>query len=703
MRLKNKFRLIAGIIAITTLAGGCGKEEIQIPELLEPVSTKTDTAVVMQGTLEDKTFYKGYAIPKTHVIKTTISGEVETYFAYIGKKVKKDEVLLSYNGDNLKDYQEELTKRLAYLEKKEEYEQALLKIEASNCQTDVEVERMASKMETERKRYEMTCKELLDEQAQLNEKRKDATLKAPCDGIVVSDISAYNPGLYEAPSYLEKGDIPYLIAEEEVSYIQVTDLLEEDFEEQMQAVLLVDGKEYELERVSYDKEYYEMMKQRANYTSFSTKLPCIFKIKDQDTKDIAAYGKSYVVKVSVLQKENTLYTSQDTIFNDGNGYYVKRVTESGTEKVPVRVGKKNDYYCEVEGVSKGDILQSKNIYFEDNQSKTVTIKPTHFVYEKEYTTITKNWTNYIPIKCPYENAKLTEFSANDYGYVKRGDVVAKFYLTEEPAKIKELEDSKAVLNRECDKQIKDINKEIEDLEKERKEIEKWDKKDPMLYTIDLRIRYLETQADKILFETDYEIQEIDRKIKNVKEKTGIISVKAPVDGFVMSEQGKIDSVYSKGDVVAGITGGNSLMLTFNRADELAYMQKLKVVSLDPEDPYETEATAVVTANILPPEMLGYARFFNYTYATFTCASMEDEIDMLYRYNLKATAVLWEADNCYVLDRNMVWEDGKRQFIYILKDGVRIKQFVILSPFMAGKAYVRDGLDPAMGEITIIAN
>lgn len=703
MRLKNKLRLIVGIIALTTLTGGCGKEEAQIPELLEPVSTKTDTAVVMQGTLEDKTFYKGYAIPKTHVIKTTISGEVETYFAYIGKKVKKDEVLLSYNGDNLKEYQDELTKRLAYIEKKEEYEQALLKIEASNCQTDVEVESMASKIETEKKRYEIACKELLDEQAQLNEKRKDATLKSPCDGIIVSDISTYNPGLYEAPFYLEKGDVPFLIAEEDVSYIQVTDLLEKDFEEQMQAVLLVDGKEYELERVSYDKEYYEMMKQRANYTSLSANLPCIFKIKDQDTKDIATYGKNYVIKVSILQKENTLYTSQDAIFNDGNGYYVKRITEKGTEKVPVRVGKKNDYYCEVEGVSEGDILKSKNIYFEDTQSKTVTIKPTHFVYEKEYTTITKNWANYIPVKCPYDNAKLTEFSANDYGYVKKGDVVAKFYVADDPARIKELEDSKAVLNRECNKQIKEISQEIEDLKKDRTEIEKRDKKDPMLYTIDLRIRYLETQAEKISFETDYETQEIDRQIKNVKDKTGIISVKAPVDGFMQIEQGKIDTVYSKGDVVAGITGGNSLMLTFNRTDELAYMQNLKVVSLDPADPYETDARAVVTANILPPDMLGYERFFNRTFATFACASMEEEIDMLYRYDLKATAVLWEAENCYVLDRSMVQEDEKRQFIYILKDGVRIKQFVILSPFMDGKAYVLDGLDPAMGEITVIVN
>lgn len=703
MQMKKGIAFILGITMFSALLGGCGKKAPVIPELAEPVSADMDTTVVARGNLEDKKFYKGYAVPRVHVVSTTVAGKVESVQGYVGKKVNKGDVLLSYSNEDLREQMEETERQAAFLEQQEEYEQQLLRIEASNCQTQAEVEEMDARIQAENERYELKQQVLTDEKVRLQEALNDADLKAPCEGIVLNSLSVYEPDQSSMPDYVGKNDALFLVAENEVSYISLPDFTESQWDDAMEAVLIRDGEEIALTKVSYEQEYLDMMEKRKKTAGLSADLPCLFQVAEGEMKEFAESGREYVIKITQIQKEDVLYTTADSIFNDGNRTYVKRQAEKGTEKVFVTVGSKNSYYCEISaGVQEGDILQCKSLYFDGGSSRMVEIAPTHFYVEKEYTHVFEKWDNRIPVKCPYDNARLIDY--NTSGTVKAGDVVATFRIEEDAVQKKELENSRNTLRRDCDRQIRDWNKEIEQLKKDRTEIEKENKNDAMLYSIDSQIRYLTVQTEKLQLETEYEIAETDRKLAQLEKRTGVVEVVSPVDGVLSSREIEIsDDVLTKGSLVGYISENKSLLWSVQNAGDLSYMQDMEVTAVIDGETRIFPAKALITENILPPEMDSYYRFANCSQLMPVDLETSEMLASTDADSIMVKTVLYDVENCYVLDSSMVRKEGNRTYVYLWEDGVRVKQFITLAGSQNGKAYVLDGLSPEMGTLTVIVD
>ena len=332
----------------------------------------------------------------------------------------------------------------------------------------------------------------------------------------------------------------------------------------------------------------------------------------------------------------------------------------------------------------------------------VEIAPTHFYVEKEYTHVFEKWANRIPVKCPYDNARLIDY--NTSGTVKAGDVVATFRIEEDAVQKKELENSRNTLRRDCDRQIRDWNKEIEQLKKDRTEIEKENKNDAMLYSIDSQIRYLTVQTEKLQFETEYEIAETDRKLAQLEKRTGVVEVVSPVDGVLSSREIEIsDDVLTKGSLVGYISENKSLLWSVQNAGDLSYMQDMEVTAVIDGETRIFPAKALITENILPPEMDSYYRFANCSQLMPVDLETSEMLASKDADSIMVKTVLYDVENCYVLDSSMVRKEGNRTYVYLWEDGVRVKQFITLAASQNGKAYVLDGLSPEMGTLTVIVD
>ena len=115
---------------------------------------------------------------------------------------------------------------------------------------------------------------------------------------------------------------------------------------------MIDGKRYDLEEYSYTN-------QEIAAAQSASKLPYVrFKLKGADNKKILKTGTDTPLYFSTSDATQVLVVGNDSLYQDGDKYFVYVKTESSDkERRDIKIGASDDNYTEVvSGLSEGELV-----------------------------------------------------------------------------------------------------------------------------------------------------------------------------------------------------------------------------------------------------------------------------------------------------------------------------------------------------------
>ena len=237
-----KKALAALLIAALTLMGCALAEEASMPELIEPVGVRLDTAKVVRQDIYNMSYYDAAVVPYTEELSFTVDGKIDTVTALVGDVVKKGDVLATLDQTDDEEQAENLRQQIDYLETELAFakrsdkltlESAQLELEQLKAQaksggaTDADVKLKQADVDIlklsqqqARESDEFAIASLRRQLASVEEKLGDNTIAAPFDGRIVymqqvekgTWMKAYDPLFYIADDTRLSIDSAYISA-----------------------------------------------------------------------------------------------------------------------------------------------------------------------------------------------------------------------------------------------------------------------------------------------------------------------------------------------------------------------------------------------------------------------------------------------------------------------------------------------------------
>ena len=163
--------------------------EGDVPELLEPVGVKMDTAVACVGDLLDTVMVDAYVVPEVLELSFEIDGRIGQINTSIGREVKKGDVLVTLDHADLEKSAEQLRGDIEAAEKSAAYDEAInaidiemLELELAQLLAQPVIDQKAVAL----KRLDIRAKQLQIEQA---ERRRDTELERMRERLAVMEKS----------------------------------------------------------------------------------------------------------------------------------------------------------------------------------------------------------------------------------------------------------------------------------------------------------------------------------------------------------------------------------------------------------------------------------------------------------------------------------------------------------------------------------
>ena len=216
-------------IALAVCAACClsfpAAAEQEVPELLEPVGVKSDTAVAYIGEISQTTVYDAAVTPYVEELYFPIDGQVLELHVVIGQQVQAGDPLVTLDQEAQEERREELLDEInnvrregAYADTLAEIDLQILELELEQLSyaspvdetaialKELEIENAQLALDLERELREMELSRMTEELAALESILAEGTLYAPFDGRILfgqlmekgSGITAYDPILYLA-------------------------------------------------------------------------------------------------------------------------------------------------------------------------------------------------------------------------------------------------------------------------------------------------------------------------------------------------------------------------------------------------------------------------------------------------------------------------------------------------------------------------
>lgn len=363
MSAERKLRagLLSGLLLFALLAGCASKEEgYPAPELLEPRGVSLDTAVVTRGEIWRTTVLEGVVVPGVRELSFAASGMVKEVYVSPGSHVKEGDLLaamdVSYYESALEAQRELLTFRQSSedIARREQdiqielEELALADLKDSGAGEtalrlkELDIEKLKAERKEERALWELDRAALLDAIEKLEAQVEAARLLAPCDGTVVSCMTA--DGSYA----MEKVGV-LLLAEDAELYLSVEQASTTELRNASEIYATVGGKRVEVQlRTGDDRDYVPRLSSTGDSTS-------AFTIVDDNGNPVEA-GMSAVVFILSDRTEDALIVPATAIRFDG-GYYVYQMVDGAQVRRSVKCGVMNDGEAQVlEGLQEGDVV-----------------------------------------------------------------------------------------------------------------------------------------------------------------------------------------------------------------------------------------------------------------------------------------------------------------------------------------------------------
>ena len=359
MKKRILYLIICALLAVSF--AGCGSEEQEVPELVEPVKGKQDTGVVQRGDLVTTDAIYGQVQPRIVQVYMEGSGTVENFNAWTGKQVKEGEVLIEFDLENIQKNIENLEKELENLRAEGAYADRLsdITIQMKNRELthmsgtgadsrSLSLKRMEISDAERERRQALELQALKEEQinAELETLRSDLeslVVTAPVSGRVYIDENLSNG------SYLMEGNEVLKIVDDS-DLVFRTESVVSEFALKSEYYGWINGKRYELEYLPMDRE--DMMSLLAAGESLYSE----FRVITDDDTEITA-GMSGAVITETKKMEDVVYVPMNAISSDSGGKYLYLDADGANEKRYVTTGRNNGVMIEIiSGLKEGEVF-----------------------------------------------------------------------------------------------------------------------------------------------------------------------------------------------------------------------------------------------------------------------------------------------------------------------------------------------------------
>lgn len=360
----KEIRLLVVCFLLIALALPCGCAEA-IPELLEPVGVKMDTAQAYIGEVSRIEVFDGTVVPYVEGLYFSTEGIVDEVHVVIGQMVRKGDVMVTLDQEAQQEQVDQLEKQISELHELAAFEETLADIDRDILNVelqalmdsknrdenaielkklDMEAFELSYKLDSDLRQMEI--RRLEGELALIMEQMGEKVLTAPFDGrvMLMADISkssyvgAYSPVLY--------------LADDSRLTIETPLVSQYTINQSHKLYALIGSESYEIAQVRMDEQEY-MTKVLAGETIMSE-----FSVVNMD--DGVSAGMYAAVCAELDYAENALLIPGNALYSDATGDYVYRMEENSRVRCDVKTGLETEWLVQIlEGIEEGDVVYVK--------------------------------------------------------------------------------------------------------------------------------------------------------------------------------------------------------------------------------------------------------------------------------------------------------------------------------------------------------
>ncbi len=344
--------------ALMCTGWGCGSD---VPKLLEPVGSGDNLVQAVRGEMYNTIVSDTTLVPTIQYVRLDGQGIVAGLPVALGDQVKKGDVLVELDGQQLSDQISSLDQQIADLTADNQYVNQWSQLEIQIGQLEIAqmqasgagADEIAEKTEEITKQQDQLYtnqveqeKELAQLQLQKMEGGVSGTpLLSPCDGTVIA---------------LRAGNIGDVIENQVVAVIAQTDskelrgdyIEESVLNEAHESYALINGKRYEITLSPYSDN-------ELNWLGIMGGIPHnTYYLNEEDS---AVYGDRAVIVIITDYREDVLYIPDNALYSDVDSYYVYVQNKDGKrERRDMEIGFVWDSAVEITGgLQEGEVLYAK--------------------------------------------------------------------------------------------------------------------------------------------------------------------------------------------------------------------------------------------------------------------------------------------------------------------------------------------------------
>lgn len=741
MRLK---RVIAILCILLLLTGCAGLQRDDVPQLIDPVTAQKEYSIVRLGDLNEKVFYNAYIVPELYYVSFECDGVVDNVEKLIGDRVQQGDILAGMDMSQIQTQKEACEQKLKSLNTLFALEDAIRQQEIRISQTQLEMARqitesrrqqiasltnaiqtLSENSTTEEKAmlqeskadmavlqeeindhthetaagnlnkgmeqqlYDVNRREYQEQLKQLQEKEARNIITAPCDGIVVSNLIS-NGRTVQSGDEIKAFDPLYVIADDNIRYITIPDLKERAVSQDTTAIAVIAGKAYPLQRVEYDADVQSVTSKKLTaITGRDTGMDIRFTCQDETVMRSLQMGDYVSVYLVDKEKKNVLSAPNDSIHRNADETYVIRLVDGQEVKTPVETGMHTSYETElISGVSEGDVLLSRNFFYEANDLREQPLQACDYTWEETINSAVVITQRYLQaVYSSVDSARLDQICVPAGTEVKKGDVIAKLKLHDNQSQITKLTYDRTTLAQDEASAVAEIEKLRNKCIKQKEELQRDNAADPMVAILDAQIEYYALSIAYTKAQYAYETELLDEQLKQIQTEKDKAYIRAECDGRVdFIEAGFVGKLVTPNDRICSVIPKDCDVIGILDNGALKYGMQVKVEGTTSDNKeFSTTCHVIHAANV--------RQSWLDTKTTRAMIAPDDgKLDFEQIKSSKITVPARHYQKSYQITQNMLFEDNYGSYVYLCEDGKRIKRYVILTEFHDGKAVVLDGIN-----------
>lgn len=370
-----KKQWMAGALAAMLLLTGCrmtadeGQERAEVPELLEPVSVKTDSELVVRGDVSQMDIYDAEVAPYVEELEYPIEGTVLEVCVTLGQWVEAGDVLMRLDQRREEEQLEDMEESIAYTRKMNEYENrkkeldiqsAKIRLEqlmSQNAGRDaIELGRLAVReaetaLRQQQELQELGLEQVLLQKQALQGRMGQDELIAPISGYVL-----FKDGM-KTGSYVKDFETVMVIADPTRLCVQCDYVATSSYRgEYTRLTVLIDGYEFPVTQAEVSQDDY------LGHVLLGKELKSRFEFEEGADLSGVREGMYAAVCYEYNRSPDTLFIPAQALLSDAEGQYVYVLDEDNQQhRRAVRIGQTNTRQVEIlEGLEEGERVYVKN-------------------------------------------------------------------------------------------------------------------------------------------------------------------------------------------------------------------------------------------------------------------------------------------------------------------------------------------------------